>query len=87
MVWIIMLSGFDSLPEQGVALLKSVLVVSGAHLARCSVYKGDFSQIQAGRYIKVICSLSLIQGLRIHGSVPPLPIMLHDELVIKHRAT
>ena len=40
-----MLSGFDSLPEQAVALLKSVLVVSGAHVARCSVYEGVFSQI------------------------------------------
>lgn len=40
-----MLSGFDSLREQAVALLKSILVVSGPHIARCSVYKGDFSQV------------------------------------------
>jgi len=39
------LSGFDFLPEQAVALFKSVLVVSGAHVARCSVYKGVFAQI------------------------------------------
>ena len=81
-VWTIVLSGFDPLPEQGVALLKSVLVVSGAPGARCSVYKEDISQIQVGRCVKVTCSLSLIQGLRIRGSVSPRPIMLHDVLVI-----
>jgi hypothetical protein len=35
-VWTVLLSGFDSIPEQDVALLQSALVVSRNNLARCS---------------------------------------------------